>query len=99
MIVLRVSDGDGVVHRCPQAPERLLKPAGLADTVRQHHESAEIEGDSERETETADDLDDLRCHVGTGTDHTLTTLMPDPPPSELSEKLEIRLLAERDGRW
>ena len=99
MIVLGVSDGDRVVHRCAQAPERFLEPAGLADAVRQHHEPAEIEGDSERETETADDLDDVRCSVSGSLDHALTTLMSDPAPSELSEKSGIRPLAERDGRW
>ena len=80
MIVLRVSDGNGVVHRCAQAPERFLKAARLADAVRQHHEPADIEGDSERETETTDDLDDLRRSVGASIDHTLTTLMRDPAP-------------------
>src|SRR2546422_712046 len=56
VIILRVADGDRVVHRCAQAPERLLEPARLADAVWQHHEPADVEGDGERQTETADDL-------------------------------------------
>jgi hypothetical protein len=54
MVVLRVSDADGVVPGEPELSERSLQPGRLVDPGGQHHDRALVEDDLELQAEVAD---------------------------------------------
>src|ERR1041384_7387317 len=90
MIVLAVSDADGLVDGKAKFPERGLKAAALVDAGGQNHHRFPVEGDLELEAEVANGFEPGALGRAAGRDNR----------TALNERLDAarRELADENGR-